>query len=225
MNGHVACRQLGFSTGRIISIRDGLFKSKAAGSVWLDGMPRCRGNESRLWDCPLEFNSGWQDEAYTGDVIVDRTHAPNDCTLGDDIGLMCDPATFQLPAVSAAAAPPPPLRIAGPTDASFGALEIFSAAENIWGSICDEANTWSVESATVACRQLGFSHGRPVPRVSNTYDAPYRISWIANVTCNGNETSLVPSCKFDVAPVGLKCRVMAGVVCYQGPYYTTAAGG
>ena len=70
---------------------------------------------------------------------------------------------------------------------THGRVEINRAGS--WGVVCDVG--WSDLEATVACRQLGFLHGRalPINAYNSIRDTNIETSY-TSVVCNGNETSL-----------------------------------
>ncbi len=59
---------------------------------------------------------------------------------------------------------------------------------NEWGTVCDD--DWSLPSAQVACRQLGFSQEAAIPLFSGITNGIGRI-WLDNVRCYGTESRLI----------------------------------
>ena len=55
-----------------------------------------------------------------------------------------------------------------------------------WGTICDD--DWSNRNAKVACRQLGYKYAE---RSSRDFGAGNGTTWLDNVGCTGNESSLL----------------------------------
>ena len=76
------------------------------GPIWLDDV-RCRGNESRLIDCPLDFLTG--DCSHFEDIGI-VCSAPDNCTQGD-------------------------IRLQGGHSSHEGRIEI--CHDNVWGTVCD----------------------------------------------------------------------------------------
>jgi len=76
----------------------------------------------------------------------------------------------------------PELRLAGGS-ATRGRLEIYHNGE--WGTICDDSFT--MHDATVACRQLGFTHA-----VNNIHRFAGGVGqiWMDDVACDSTESSL-----------------------------------
>ena len=53
--------------------------------------------------------------------------------------------------------------------------------------MCDDR--WSIDDATVACKQLGY-YGYINNYTNASYGAGSRSIWLGNLNCQGNETSL-----------------------------------
>ena len=66
-----------------------------------------------------------------------------------------------------------------------GRVEVFHKGE--WGTVCDDS--WSINDAEVACRQLGYHYAIRALLGHSVADGTGRI-WLDNVGCNGNERSL-----------------------------------
>ena len=91
-----------------------------------------------------------------------------------------------------------------------------------WGTICDRS--WSIEDATVACRQLGFFYAiRALP--GYLVDDGYGQIWLNDVGCNGREQTLsscyhsgwgVRSCRHR-NDAGIECSTTALSLRLQGP--------
>ena len=89
---------------------------------------------------------------------------------------------------------------------SEGRVEIF--ARDAWGTVCDDF--WSVQDATVVCRELGFSRALEVRSFGPNYGLTI---WLDNVACIGDEETL-----FDCGHLGLGIHNCghhqdAGVLC------------
>lgn len=107
------------------------------------------------------------------------------------------------------------LRLRGGLHVNEGQLEIF--LNDQWGTICDKG--WSLQDATVACKQLGFPGA-----LNATHGAFYGVGdgeiWLDEIRCTGNELSLL-ACRRGMSNVH-KCSHYqdAGVVCLSKPIIT-----
>ncbi len=78
------------------------------------------------------------------------------------------------------------LRLEGPSSANgTGRVEILY--HGYWGTICD--NSWSIQDANVACRQLGYQYAVRALSGSLVPDGTGPI-WLSYVGCSGSEESL-----------------------------------
>ncbi len=78
------------------------------------------------------------------------------------------------------------LRLQGPLSANgTGRVEIFYQGQ--WGTICDDS--WDINDARVACRQLGFLNAVRALQGGSVPDGSGRI-WLDQVVCNGSEPRL-----------------------------------
>ncbi len=66
-----------------------------------------------------------------------------------------------------------------------GRVEIFY--NGTWGTICDDS--WGINGARVACRQLGYYDALKALQGSVVPDGTGQI-WLDDVACTGNERSL-----------------------------------
>eukprot|EP00198_Chlamydomonas_reinhardtii_P000873 XP_001690208.1 speract/scavenger receptor, transmembrane glycoprotein [Chlamydomonas reinhardtii] len=176
----VACRQLGYATGSVLS-RTATPDGHPDSSIWMDELD-CKGRENRLDECP--FN-GW------GQSL---------CGVHSfDIGVVCTPKAAPLSPPPSRRPPPPvlygcttpsQLRLVDATGKpGFTAGRLELCLKGQWGTICDEG--FGVQSANVACRQLGFAAGVPVRTDTpdggfgyGAYNAPVHLT---NVSCTGSD--------------------------------------
>jgi hypothetical protein len=78
------------------------------------------------------------------------------------------------------------VRLQGSSSSSgSGRVEVFHKGQ--WGTICDDS--WSMNDAKVACRQLGYLYAVRTLSGSQVPDGTGPI-WLSNVGCTGSERSL-----------------------------------
>ncbi|MFT7801808.1 HHIP-like protein 1-like [Arapaima gigas] len=84
------------------------------------------------------------------------------------------------------------LRLAGNTEgmSDRGRVEIFIAGE--WGTVCDDL--WDIKSATVVCRQLGFSYALRATKQAWFGEGGHLRILLDDVQCEGTERQLL-DCK------------------------------
>lgn len=103
------------------------------------------------------------------------------------------------------------LRLVGGAFLTEGRVEI--CFNRTWGTICDDF--WSMQDASVVCRQLGFSPTGAVATVLAFFGAGTGPIFLDDVGCDGSELRLA-NCR--ASPVGEhNClhREDAGVRCQQ----------
>jgi hypothetical protein len=159
----VACRQLGMS-GVAIAIP---LYGGGVDPIALDNVS-CAGTEARVADC---MHSAW---------------GAHNCAHSEDVGVHCNVAEGDL-------------RIVWDTRAAVatslrGRIEVFHAG--VWGTICDDGLDPSVPGGTrfaaVACRQLGFHGGTPIPGYGNAQMQPGAGPiTLDDVVCTGSETRVI----------------------------------
>ncbi|XP_071486157.1 CD5 antigen-like [Diadema antillarum] len=110
------------------------------------------------------------------------------------------------------------LRLAGGSTPRQGRVEIYHGGE--WGTICDDSS-WATKDASVACRQLGFSHA---DGLTISYSARIkehllveRTNHLSDIDCTGYE-SRIEDCSH--SGWGSNCSNARGakVECSGGPY-------
>ena len=77
------------------------------------------------------------------------------------------------------------LRLTGGSNKQEGTLEILYYG--VWGHLCPWSLSFSLTSANVACRRLGFPGAKSVQSRPHSSAAPV---WLRDVQCFGNETGL-----------------------------------
>uniref|UniRef100_A0A3P9MMR2 Zgc:112492 n=1 Tax=Oryzias latipes TaxID=8090 RepID=A0A3P9MMR2_ORYLA len=82
------------------------------------------------------------------------------------------------------------LRLSDGESPAEGRIEVFHNGK--WGTVCDDG--WDMKEAQVVCRQLDFPGAKSVI-TGKSYKQASGPIWLDDITCNGNENSLV-SCSF-----------------------------
>ncbi|XP_064388176.1 neurotrypsin-like [Halichondria panicea] len=164
----VACCQLGFFTyTRYGTVGELGFSpvSNPSTPIWLE--LRCRGNESRLIDCPAN-PIGVEDCSHSQDVALNCTASPARQSTGS-------------------------LRLVDSfsrTGGSSGRLEVYYSSR--WGTVCQDG--FGINDARVACRQLGFSsYSRygTVQRLDFFQASSSTRTWLDELRCSGTESKLI----------------------------------
>lgn len=97
----------------------------------------------------------------------------------------------------------------GQGDGLQGRVEIHVDGE--WGTVCDDL--WTIESALVVCRQLGFRHAVKAARNSEFGEGRHLRILLDDVQCLGTESSLLDCQHADVGTHNCAHYEDAGVVC------------
>ncbi|KAL8597993.1 hypothetical protein ACOMHN_011418 [Nucella lapillus] len=150
---------------------------------------QCRGTESNFSKCTFDVTSGCQSGKYASVVCSKDAIAEKT----DNVRIQRD----------------------NPRDAYHGYLEY--QKDGVWGAVC--ASTIDTNSASVACKQLGFNGGvlyTPSQKVQKLlrYQQPILTS---NVKCKGTESRL-DKCARVTVPSTAWCDFYApraGVLCYN----------
>ncbi|KAI1886539.1 hypothetical protein AGOR_G00196810 [Albula goreensis] len=197
-DAEVVCRQLGCGAAvKVTKSKDadpsGLFGppfyspsrfGSGSGPIWMADVS-CSGSESSLKECgsgrqrELDCNhaedagvicSGGVRLVGGANLCSGRVEKPN-CSHENDVGLVCSGHRS--------------LRLVGGGADCAGRLEVFHRGS--WGTVCDDS--WDLEDAQVACRQLqcGTALSVPLPFPLRPATGPI---WLDEVGCVGNETSL-----------------------------------
>ncbi|CAH3020501.1 unnamed protein product, partial [Porites evermanni] len=159
--GHVICRQLGYPEAIATPCCSAFGTGKRP--FWLAGV-KCQGNESSLFDCKL---GEWGHN--------------NGCGGYDVASVVC-----RAPNVSTSY--PPPLRLAYTPVPYAGCVQVKYAG--VWGDVGQFS--WNRKNSRVVCRELGHQDVLTVVwRCSATLKSNYyTVTWMDNVRCYGNESSL-----------------------------------
>ncbi|NP_999762.1 scavenger receptor cysteine-rich protein type 12 precursor [Strongylocentrotus purpuratus] len=158
---------------------------------------RCSGTESSLLTCPH------------------RGVGVHNCAHSEDAGVVCASITSG-PVVGTY------MRLVGGQNSRQGRLEI--SINNQWGTVCDDS--WDINDATVVCRQLGFSSAVSAPTSAHFGQGSGTI-WLDDVSCAGNENSLMDCGHRGLGVHNCAHAEDAGVVCIasDGPLNIRLAGG
>ncbi|KXZ45992.1 hypothetical protein GPECTOR_48g424 [Gonium pectorale] len=143
----VACRELGYPTGRFITrlpmvgLGPPLWMPKASvwtpASNWVAGFG-CTGNETSLIQCGNVVTQNLRSRLRTP---PDPRYAP--------VTVRCSNTTE---------APDGSIRLMGGSTRASGRVEVMQNGQ--WGGFCQDSFSWRV--ARVVCRQLGYTTGKPV---------------------------------------------------------------
>ena len=102
-----------------------------------------------------------------------------------------------------------PVRLAGGSDTD-GRVEVFYSG--IWGTVCNMNNSWSVQDANVACRQLGLG-----PLIKMTLAVDYQPASGVIMTdgfgCHGTESFLAECLNVSWGNTGCKHGDDVGIKC------------
>ncbi|PNH04661.1 Deleted in malignant brain tumors 1 protein [Tetrabaena socialis] len=221
LDASVVCRQLNRSFGVALPgvLRGGTSPpGPAAMRVWLQQVG-CTGSEATLSACLRPTASG---PAALG---------ATDCGHRADAGAACSDSPPAAPGVPPASTPAcnnasGTLRLVGGGsggDSPSGRVEVCYAG--LWGAVC-EAN-WGDWDAAVACRQLGFANGRPIPadpmKGQPVWMSEMRCEALASVAV-GDWPGRLTSCPFwGMEDVNCPYGAVAGLQCTNAATFPTQA--
>uniref|UniRef100_A0A670Z5V7 Lysyl oxidase homolog n=1 Tax=Pseudonaja textilis TaxID=8673 RepID=A0A670Z5V7_PSETE len=184
-SANVFCRQLGYVEA--VSWYPGSKYGKGEGPIWLDNL-YCTGRESSIAQCT---SNGW---------------GVSDCKHTEDVSVLCsekripgfrseDPLLNQIEVSK------------GGAQVGEGRLEVLMNGE--WGTICDDG--WSLHSASVACRELGFGTAKEAILGARLGQGIGPIH-LNEMDCTGFEKSIT-DCKFSKEIRSCTHEEDAGVRC------------
>ncbi|XP_065426811.1 deleted in malignant brain tumors 1 protein isoform X5 [Chrysemys picta bellii] len=154
-DAQVVCRHLGCGTA--LSAPAWAHFGQGSDHIWLDEV-NCAGTETALSNC-------WA-----------RPWGENDCTHGEDAGVVCSDAGISEVAQ---------LRLVNSRSRCAGRVEVLHNQQ--WGTVCDDG--WDLQDAGVVCRQLGCGTALSAPRGARFGQGSDRI-WLNKVNCAGTEGAL-----------------------------------
>ncbi|KAG2492959.1 hypothetical protein HYH03_008867 [Edaphochlamys debaryana] len=193
-DARVACRQLGWATGR--PTYEATYGT-GSDPIWYWGF-NCTGTETSLTACPVKSGP------------LDHRKPPLYLSASKAAGVVCS------------SEPEPPwgtLRLVDGVWPGSGKVQVFHGWQ--WNSVADEG--WGVPDATVVCRQLGYRRGVPTYGGAwgdeTTVPAEMRVL-LAKVNCTGSETGLLQcpalgpgAGDLQAAPYYYRHGADAGVIC------------
>jgi len=103
------------------------------------------------------------------------------------------------------------LRLVGSSNYREGRVEMYSASNNAWGTVCDD--NWDHQDARVVCRQLGFGDSGTAIHRFTPHAFPNVSIWLDNVNCNGQEARLIDCMHSGVGNSNCDHDEDAGVTC------------
>uniref|UniRef100_A0A1X7U210 SRCR domain-containing protein n=1 Tax=Amphimedon queenslandica TaxID=400682 RepID=A0A1X7U210_AMPQE len=178
----VVCKMLGYSSYGASALTDTF--TEGVWYVHINDL-NCTGNESSIWDCPMNSLSSYSCGSY------------------DDAAVVC-----QLPNVINSDCTTNELRLTGGENKYEGRVEY--CVNGVWQSFCDYY--WDDSDAYTVCKQLGYQGGR---RVLNSHFGigvtPLSIYYLS---CQYNSANL-SQCTWNMLPSYSYCNNYqeAGVIC------------
>ncbi|XP_063969637.1 atrial natriuretic peptide-converting enzyme-like isoform X2 [Lytechinus pictus] len=194
-DGHVVCRQLGYSRGASDVYVVGEFGHGSLTEILMDDV-QCTGTEQSLADCT---HAGWNlHNCVVGEAAGVLCKQDQDCPANhfECNNLRCVPQTvvcndvddcndrsdelncFQEPQRL-------PVRLVGGNGQTSGRVEVFH--NNQWGTVCDDY--FSEAAARVVCNQLNIKGDVRVYPQASFGEGSGQI-WLDDVRCSGTEPSL-----------------------------------
>ncbi|XP_071504514.1 scavenger receptor cysteine-rich domain-containing protein DMBT1-like [Diadema antillarum] len=155
------------------------------------------------YSCCAEYGEG-SDPILLDNVVCSGTesnlaqcqhngYGEHNCVHGEDVGVQCIK---------------PDIRLRGGSSSSEGRVEVFR--NGTWGTVCDDF--WGSQDATVACRSLGFEQAVDWQCCAYFGRGSGPI-FLDDVSCSGDEESLVDCPQNDVGDHNCGHHEDAGVVC------------
>uniref|UniRef100_A0A8C4YEC9 Soluble scavenger receptor cysteine-rich domain-containing protein SSC5D n=1 Tax=Gopherus evgoodei TaxID=1825980 RepID=A0A8C4YEC9_9SAUR len=154
-DAEVVCRQLGCGTA-LSAPREARF-GQGSDHIWLDNV-NCTGTEIALSDCRA------------------RLWGENNCTHGEDAGVVCSGAGISEVAQ---------IRLVNSPSRCAGRVEVLHNQK--WGTVCDDS--WDLQDAGVVCRQLACGTALSAPGGARFGQGSDQI-WLDDVNCTGTEFAL-----------------------------------
>ncbi|XP_071495979.1 uncharacterized protein, partial [Diadema antillarum] len=135
--------------------------------------------------------------------IFDCVHAGlyvENCGHWEDAGAVCS--------INGKIRTPCQIRLRNGSNDAEGRVEVYYDGE--WGNVCDDQ--WDVRDASVVCRALGFNKASVALLDSHFGEGDGRII-LDNLSCTGNETSLIDCSHSPIYEHNCQPSEHAGVIC------------
>uniref|UniRef100_A0A4W5PHE7 Lysyl oxidase homolog n=1 Tax=Hucho hucho TaxID=62062 RepID=A0A4W5PHE7_9TELE len=197
-NSRVICGMFGFPGERKYNARVyKMFARRRKPSYW-DYSVNCTGNEAHLSSCKL------------GHAMAAKANST--CGGGMPVVVSCVPGRAFSPTPmtgfrKAFRQEQPLVRLRGGTIVGEGRVEVLKNGE--WGTICDD--NWSLLSATVVCRELGFGSAKEALSGGRLGQGMGPVH-MNEVKCSGSEKS-VTECFFNKESLGCSHEEDAAITC------------
>ncbi|XP_041072384.1 deleted in malignant brain tumors 1 protein-like [Carcharodon carcharias] len=214
----VVCEQL--QCGAVKEIPRNSPFGKGTGLVWKENY-RCRGNESRLSECPVtsgeNFNcSHGNDASVTCSAIGIEEGLEDYCHY---LAISALTLVMLLEYISAIPDESWSLRLTNGGSRCDGRVEIYHNGR--WGRVQD--SLWDLNDANVVCRQLGC--GVAIAAYTFTkYGESEGPVWVNDVQCGGNELHL-RNCSSFAMNSSLNGSIGVGVLCSEHKQLRLSDGG
>ncbi|XP_048475013.1 deleted in malignant brain tumors 1 protein-like [Rhincodon typus] len=161
----VVCEHL--QCGVVKSIPREVRSGKGGGTVWKEKY-RCRGDERRLWDCPVSHGENFMCSHENGANVV--------CSVAIIIVVLKNSDVIDENWA---------LRLANGGSRCDGRVEVYYNGS--WGGLQD--TFWNLNVGHVVCRQLGCGYALETYNSSKYRESDSR-SWLLGVQCHGQEPQL-----------------------------------
>uniref|UniRef100_A0A673WG97 Lysyl oxidase homolog n=1 Tax=Salmo trutta TaxID=8032 RepID=A0A673WG97_SALTR len=183
-SAQVVCRELGYLEA--VSWSPSSKYGKGEGRIWFDNV-QCTGKEKTLALC------------------MSNGIGVSDCKHTEDVGVVC--SDKRIPGFKFINTMQPLVRLRGGAIVGEGRVEVLKNGE--WGTICDD--NWSLLSATVVCRELGFGSAKEALSGGRLGQGMGPVH-MNEVKCSGFEKS-VTECFFNKESLGCSHEEDAAVTC------------
>ncbi|XP_038048478.1 deleted in malignant brain tumors 1 protein-like isoform X2 [Patiria miniata] len=131
------------------------------------------------------------------DTLIECSHLAigiHNCMHSEDAGVICQAQDS--------------IRLSGGDNNREGRVEVFY--NGVWGTVCDDS--WDLNDATVACRQLGFTSAQSAPTGAHFGQGVDPV-YLDDVQCTGSEATLMSCEHSGIGQHNCGHGEDAGVVC------------